>query len=67
MFDCQKNYKNYSTDENQIENLIFSAVHCHYSNSYSKVQHLFAKIWYGHGRTGRTASHSTGVAIAACV
>ena len=35
---------------------MFLTVHYHYSNLYSKVQQLFAKIWYGHGRAGRTAS-----------
>ena len=31
-------------------------MHYHYSNSYSEAQQLLAKIWYGHDRTGRTAS-----------
>ena len=31
-------------------------VHYHDSNSYYKVQHFLAKIWYGHGPTGRSAS-----------
>ena len=39
-----------------MENLIFLTVHYRYPNSYSNVLHLFAKIWYGHGRTGRAAS-----------
>ena len=51
-----KTIENYSIDENEIENS-----HHHYSNSYSKVQHLFVKIWYGHGRTASDGLGQAGI------
>ena len=56
MFIVNITIKNYSVDENQIKNLIFFIVHHHHSTSYSKVQHLFAKIWHGHGCSGHATS-----------